>query len=315
MSVPVDANAAQRVSRPSSRSTPSTLSSSGIAKPRSAGAVCIADSTGANQNGTRELLAAPSATSRMSASPNPARYFTKDSAIHSTPAAARVMVVEDAPAVRAAVTAYLQSLGLHVDEHGNGVSASRALAEQPPDVLVVDRMLPGLSGDELSREAREVGSIPILMLTALAEVEDRIEGLEIGADDYLAKPFSLRELALRVQALLRRSRAALTAVDTLTAGRFTCDAAHRRAWVDGEEVLLKGREYELLHYLLRHPGETIARDRLLQEIWGWRFGDASTVTVQVRRLRENIEPDLTEPRYLRTVWGVGYCFTPNGGRA
>ena len=228
---------------------------------------------------------------------------------------ARIMVVEDDPAVRTAVTAYLRDLGLEVEPHGNGVSASRALAEQPPDVLVVDRMLPGLSGDELSREAREVGSIPILMLTALAEVEDRIEGLEIGADDYLAKPFSLRELALRVQALLRRSRAALTAADTLTVGRFTCDAAHRRAWVDGEEVLLTGREYELLHYLLRHPGETVARDRLLQEVWGWRFGDASTVTVHVRRLREKIEPDLTEPRYLRTVWGVGYCFTPNGGCA
>ncbi|MBL3686252.1 DNA-binding response regulator [Leucobacter zeae] len=222
------------------------------------------------------------------------------------------MVVEDDPAVRAAVAVSLSRLGFDVEAHDNGVSAARALAERTPDVLIVDRMLPGRSGDELCREVRSAGGTPILMLTALAEVEDRIEGLELGADDYLAKPFSLRELALRVRALLRRSRAAAAAADLLTVGRFSCDAAHRRVWVDGRETVLTGREYELLHYFMRHPGETVSRDALLEDAWGWSIGDAATVTVHVRRLREKVEPDPGDPRYLRTVWGAGYRFTPDG---
>lgn len=226
--------------------------------------------------------------------------------------AGSVILVEDDPAVRAAVVSYLRQHAFEVTAHSNGISAERELRERTPDLLIVDRMLPGLSGDELTRAVRERSNLPILMLTALADVEHRVEGLELGVDDYLAKPFSLRELTLRAQALIRRAQGGSVAAAGFSSGDFRVDPAHRRVWVGAGEILLTGREYELLHFLMTHPDEPLTRDRLLRDAWGWRFGEASTVTVHVRRLREKIEPDPADPRYLRTEWGVGYRFTPSG---
>lgn len=225
--------------------------------------------------------------------------------------AARVMVVEDDPTVRGAVDAYLRANGYVVQVFGDGVSARSALADRIPDVLVVDRMLPGISGDELCREIRAVSDVPIMMLTALGQVEDRIDGLEAGVDDYLTKPFSLRELLLRIGALVRRARAS-QALGEITGGDFRIDPARRRVWVRGSEVALTTREYDLLAFLVDHPDRVIGRDEILREVWGWSVGEASTVTVHVRRLREKIERDPQDPRHLHTEWGAGYSFSPQG---
>lgn len=217
------------------------------------------------------------------------------------------MVVEDDPTVRGAVGAYLRANGYSVDVFGDGLAARRAIAEGVPDVLVVDRMLPGISGDELCREVRAVADVPIMMLTALGQVEDRIDGLENGADDYLVKPFSLRELRLRIDALVRRVRVGQAA--DAVAGVFRIDALNRRVWVRDTEVALTAREHDLLVFLVRNPDRTIGRDEILREVWGWTVGEASTVTVHVRRLREKIELDPQEPRHLHTEWGAGYRFS------
>jgi two-component system, OmpR family, response regulator RegX3 len=217
----------------------------------------------------------------------------------------RVMVVEDDPAVRTVVADYLRAAGCEVAVLSDGAEALAAVRERVPDVIVVDRMLPGLPGDELCREVRAFSTVPIVMLTALGAVEQRIEGLESGADDYLTKPFSLRELHLRLDAQLRRSIAVAPPI-AFTAGPFRVDPAHRQVWVDGREVALTAREYELLLYLVRNPDRVIGRDEILREVWRWGFGDASTVTVHVRRLREKIEADPRIPVYLRTEWGAGY---------
>jgi DNA-binding response OmpR family regulator len=222
-------------------------------------------------------------------------------------AGSRVMVVEDDPAVRTVVADHLRLAGCLVALHTAGTTAWEAFTAEAPDLLIVDRMLPGMSGDELCRRIRAVSTVPIIMLTALDGLEHRIDGLESGADDYLAKPFSLRELQLRVNAQLRRSNPAATPL-TFHAGPFRVDAAHRRVWFDDREIALTTREYELFLYLARNPDRVISRDEILREVWQWGFGDASTVTVHVRRLREKIEPDPQIPTYLRTEWGAGYRF-------
>lgn len=218
---------------------------------------------------------------------------------------ARLMVVEDDATVRTVIADHLRAAGCEVSQHVDGGSALAAVRERMPDLLILDRMLPGVGGDEVCRRIRSVSEVPIIMLTALDGVENRIDGLEHGADDYLGKPFSLRELQLRVNALLRRTSGP-GAISEFTAGRFRVDPAHRRVWVAGGEVALTTREYELFLYLVRHPGRVISREEILREVWRWDFGDASTVTVHVRRLREKIEPDPRFPRYLRTEWGAGY---------
>ncbi|WP_225734864.1 response regulator transcription factor [Pseudoclavibacter endophyticus] len=227
------------------------------------------------------------------------------------PGGARVMVVEDDTTVRSVVGDYLRAAGLEVSLHADGTSARSALERALPDVLVVDRMLPGVSGDELCREVRARSDIPILMLTALGAVKDRIAGLEHGADDYLAKPFAMRELQLRVQALLRR-RAVVVAAGAFTAGDFVVDPVRRVATVagSGRELALTSREYDLFLFFARNPGRVLTRDEILREVWNWRVGDGATITVHVRRLREKIEPDPRFPVYLRTEWGEGYRFTP-----
>jgi DNA-binding response OmpR family regulator len=223
-------------------------------------------------------------------------------------AGARVMVVEDDPAVRTVVADHLRAAGCEIQQFGDGSAAWAAIEARMPDLLILDRMLPGLGGDELCRRIRETSSVPIIMLTALDGLEHRIEGLERGADDYLGKPFSLRELQLRVNAQLRRSSAAAAPL-AFTAGRFRVDPAHRRVWSGEKEIALTTREYELFLYLVRNPDRVVSREEILREVWQWGFGDASTVTVHVRRLREKIEPDPRIPSFLHTEWGAGYRFT------
>jgi DNA-binding response OmpR family regulator len=227
-------------------------------------------------------------------------------------AGVRVMIVEDDATVRTVVADYLRAAGCEVSQHADGASALDAVAAGMPDLLIVDRMLPNLDGDELSRRVRAFSSVPIIMLTALDGVEERIRGLESGADDYLTKPFSLRELQLRVNAQLRRSHTSAAPL-TFTAGRFRVDPAHRRVWADGREIVLTAREYELFLYLVQNPDRVVSRDEILREVWQWGFGDASTVTVHVRRLREKIEPDPRIPCFLRTEWGAGYRLNVEAG--
>jgi DNA-binding response OmpR family regulator len=180
----------------------------------------------------------------------------------------------------------------------------------PPDLVVLDLMLPGLSGLEVCRRLRAAGPVPIVMLTALGEEEDRILGLEMGADDYITKPFSPRELVLRVSSVLRRARSAhpVNQAPPIIDDGLMVDAAARRAVLDGQELALTVREFELLAFLIRHPGRAFTRGELLEQVWGWTFGDHSTVTVHVRRLREKVETDPTVPRRIATVWGVGYRY-------
>ncbi|MGA0568355.1 response regulator transcription factor [Rathayibacter sp. KR2-224] len=218
----------------------------------------------------------------------------------------RVMVVEDDPTVRTVVADHLRVAGCEVVQHSDGSAALDDARRDMPDLLILDRMIPGITGDEVCRQVRAISDVPIIMLTALDSVDNRIEGLETGADDYLTKPFSLRELQLRVNSQLRRRATGIGAPLEFTAGRFRVDPAHRRVWAAGAEVALTAREYELFLYLVRNPGRVISREEILREVWQWGFGDASTVTVHVRRLREKIEPDPRIPTYLTTEWGAGY---------
>jgi DNA-binding response OmpR family regulator len=216
-----------------------------------------------------------------------------------------VVVVDDDPTIGAVVADYLRSNNYEVDRFEDGEAAWRAIRGRMPELLIVDRMLPGIDGDELCRRVREISSIPIIMLTALDGPEHRIRGLERGADDYVAKPFSLRELHLRVSAQLRRSASGAAPL-AFNAGRFRLDPAHRRVWIEEKEVALTSREYELLLYLVQNADRVVGREEILREVWQWAFGDTSTVTVHVRRLREKIEPDPQIPTYLHTEWGQGY---------
>jgi two-component system response regulator ResD len=224
----------------------------------------------------------------------------------------RVLVADDDSTVAEVVERYLEREGFSVEVVGDGETAlERALAE-PPHLLVLDLMLPGIDGLEVCRRLRALAPVPVIMLTAKGDEADRVVGLELGADDYVAKPFSPKELTLRVKAVLRRANGPLAAVAevhrTLTAGRIEVDVAAREARVDGCVVTVTARELELLAFLIRHSGRAFRREDLLQQVWGYSIGDTSTVTVHVRRLREKIEIDPARPRHLVTVWGVGYRF-------
>lgn len=226
----------------------------------------------------------------------------------------RVLVVEDDPTVREVACDYLRSAGFIVDEAADGVEALRMAEQTPPDLIVLDRMIPGFDGVEVCRRIRATRSTPIIMLTALGSVDDRIEGLEAGADDYLAKPFSPRELLLRVQSILRRSITEITPETIFELGDFRVDASNRMIFQSDRSLSLSAREFELLAFLLKHPNQVFSRVQLLKEVWKWSFGDLSTVTVHVRRVREKIEIEPTKPRYLTTVWGVGYRMSVAGAR-
>ncbi|MGQ0774242.1 MAG: response regulator transcription factor [Pseudonocardiales bacterium] len=233
----------------------------------------------------------------------------------------RVLVVDDDLTIRDVVRRYLERDGHAVTVAGDGETAL-ALAEQnEPDLVVLDLMLPGIDGLEVCRTLRSRSAVPVVMLTALGEEADRIAGLQLGADDYVTKPFSPAELALRVASVLRRSRSAAsppgidTTPEVLADGELSVDVAARRATRGGAELALTVREFDLLVFLLRHPGVAFSRSELLQQVWDWSFGDHSTVTVHVRRLREKVEPDPARPSRIVTVWGVGYRYDLSQGRA
>ena len=222
----------------------------------------------------------------------------------------RVLVVDDDPTVSDVVRRYLERDGFVVESTADGAATLAAAAARPPDLVVLDLGLPGVDGLEVCRQLRSNGPVPIVMLTARGSETDRILGLELGADDYVTKPFSPRELVLRVQSVLRR--AASTAVPVpagvLTDGGLVVDTAAHQVTIDGRRIALTTREYDLLVFFLRHPGEAFERTVLLELVWGWTYADATTVTVHVRRLREKVEMDPALPVRIVTVWGVGYRY-------
>lgn len=209
------------------------------------------------------------------------------------------------------VARYLRAAGFVVDEAVDGLAGLRQAEAVQPDLVVLDRMLPLLDGIEVCRRIRVTwGALPVIMLTALGEEEHRIEGLEIGADDYLVKPFSPRELVLRVQSVLRRSGTESIPEGNLDVGEFSLNLTAHEIRLRGKPLVLTAREFDLLAYLIWRPSKVLTREELLRSVWGWEFGDLSTVTVHVRRLREKIEADPAHPVLVTTVWGVGYRFDP-----
>jgi len=226
---------------------------------------------------------------------------------------ARVLVVDDEPMVRDVLARYLAREGFAVDVAADGREALDRYVEGPPDLVLLDLMLPTIDGYEVFRRMRELSSTPVIMLTARGEQTDRIVGLELGADDYVAKPFSPREVVARVRAVLRRStpEVAEAAEETLTFGDLEIDPRRREVRLRGDDVRLTRKEFDLLYHLASNPGITRTRAQLLDEVWDFAWdGDPQTVTVHVRRVREKIEPDPSSPRWLLTVWGVGYRFEP-----
>jgi len=226
---------------------------------------------------------------------------------------ARILVVEDEPSIREVVNLYLRRAGYQVSVVEDGQAALDSLAEELPDLVVLDLMLPGVDGLEITRWLRERGDTPIIMLTARREERDRIAGLEMGADDYVVKPFSPQELVSRVRAVLRRTQTSGSGggAAPLTYGDLHIDPQSRLVRVRGQEVALTAKEFDLLWTMARHPRQVFSRDQLLDLVWGLtEYIDPSTVTVHVRRLREKIEADPSEPLYIQTVWGIGYKFEP-----
>jgi DNA-binding response OmpR family regulator len=227
----------------------------------------------------------------------------------------RVLVVDDDPTVSDVVRRYLERAQFEVTLVGDGPAALAAVAAYRPDLVVLDLMLPGIDGLEVCRRLRAGDpNLPVVMLTALGEEGDRVVGLSLGADDYVTKPFSPRELVLRVQSVLRRAArtAESSSAEILSDGDLVVDVGRRVARMGGAQLALTVREFDLLVFFMRHPGRAFRRGELLEGVWGWTFGDQSTVTVHVRRLREKVEPDPAAPLRIVTVWGVGYRYEPVG---
>jgi len=228
---------------------------------------------------------------------------------------ARILVVDDDATVADVVGRYLARDGHRVECVRDGYTALRRAADELPDLVVLDLMLPGIGGLEVCRRLREQWPVPVVMLTALGEETDRVAGLETGADDYVTKPFSPRELALRVKSVLRRARDAAQpgppAEGVLRDGDLVIDLGAHEATMADRVLPLTSREYDLLVYLLAHPNQAFTREQLLSLVWDWTFGDTSTVTVHIRRLREKIEREPAFPQRIVTVWGVGYRYQPH----
>ena len=218
-----------------------------------------------------------------------------------------MLVVDDDLNVAGVVVGYLERAGHRALHVADGRKALNAISAELPDLVLLDLMLPEVDGLEVCRQVRaEHPDLPVIMLTALGEADERIVGLELGADDYVTKPFSPRELILRIESVLRRTRDAPAPQRVLSAGPVTLDTAARVATRGSDELALTTREFDLLAFLMAHPGRAFSRAELMQHVWGWTFGDQSTVTVHVRRLREKVEDDPTSPVLIKTVWGIGY---------
>lgn len=223
----------------------------------------------------------------------------------------RVLVVDDEPTVREVAATYLRRAGYRVDEASDGDAARAALADAP-DLIVLDLTLPGADGLDLLREVRRRGDVPVIVLTARGDEIDRIIGLELGADDYVVKPFSPRELTARVRSVIRRTVSSSAEAPRLDFGRLVVDLAAREVLVDGQAVETRPREFDLLAFLASSPRQVFSRGQLLHHVWSTspEWSDISTVTVHIRRLRQRIESNPLAPRWIRTVWGVGYRFEP-----
>ena len=225
----------------------------------------------------------------------------------------KIVVVEDEPSISEVVSLYLKRAGYEVLTFSDGTEAFDHLSGTLPDLVILDVMLPGMDGFSLIRSIRDRSDVPVILLTSRREESDRIAGLELGADDYVVKPFSPQELVSRVRAVLRRtqSKTDIAGYKNLVFGNLEINPQTREIKVDGHEIILTAKEFDLLHHLALHPRQVFSRDQLLESIWGLRdFIDPSTVTVHIRRLREKIEKDPTSPIHLVTAWGVGYKFEP-----
>jgi two-component system, OmpR family, response regulator ResD len=241
-------------------------------------------------------------------------HMTDPADARSQAAPRRVLVVEDDPNLSEVVARYLQREGFTVEVRDDGQAGLEHALEWLPDLVVLDVLLPGLDGFEVCRQLRQSAPIPVVMLTARAEEDDRVLGLELGADDYVTKPFSPRELTARIKAVLRRASTPLPGATSpergpLRAGSLEVDTVAHETLRAGVPVHLTAREFDLLVHLMDHPRTAFRREELLETVWGWTYGDAATVTVHMRRLRIKLEEDPTEPRHLITVSG-GYRFEP-----
>jgi DNA-binding response OmpR family regulator len=227
---------------------------------------------------------------------------------------ATVLVVDDEPTIVEIVGRYMERAGFDTYTAADGYRALDAATEHRPDLVVLDVMLPGIDGIEVMErlQEREGPPIAVILLTARGEESDRLVGLRHGADDYVVKPFSPAELVARVEAVLRRTAPpAIEDRPPIVHGPLRVEPASRRVTLDGKEVHLTMREFDLLAYFAENPGRVFSRDQLMESVWGepW-FDDTSTVTVHVRRLRAKLDDDPAEPRFIETVWGVGYRFRP-----
>jgi DNA-binding response OmpR family regulator len=222
-----------------------------------------------------------------------------------------VLVVDDEPIVRDVVVRYLERDGFKTLTASDGDVARALIEEREPSLVVLDVMLPGTDGLTLCRWIRGRSSLPVILLTARGEEADRIVGLELGADDYVTKPFSPRELAARVRTVLRRTNGQAAGRETIAFGEIHLDGASRVARLADVPVQLTAKEFELLWFLASHPRHVFSRDQLMDRVWGYAAAvDTGTVTVHIRRLREKVEADPANPRHLQTVWGVGYRLDP-----
>jgi len=221
-----------------------------------------------------------------------------------------VLVVDDEPMVREVLTQYLMHDGYRVVESADGEAALAAVADEQPDLMLLDLMLPKYSGLDVLRHIRITSRTPVILLTARGDEDDRVTGLELGADDYIVKPFSPREVAARVRSVLRRTATTTDAVAVVHFGDITVDVGRREVTRDGEPVELTRKEFDLLAYFVSHEGLALSRDHLLTEVWSssTEWQDSSTVTVHLSRLRQKLEHHPNEPRHFVTIYGVGYRF-------
>jgi DNA-binding response OmpR family regulator len=222
-----------------------------------------------------------------------------------------VLVVDDEPIVREVVVRYLEDAGFETLEASDGLAARELLERAMPNAVVLDVMMPRLDGLQLCRWIRARSDVPVILLTARGEETDRIVGLELGADDYVTKPFSPRELAVRVKAVLRRATPGAAKAERIDAGGLSIDSATREVRKNGALLRLTAMEFDLLWFLASHPRRVFSRDQLMDSVWGYQATfDTGTVTVHVRRLREKVEDNPSRPRHIQTMWGAGYRFQP-----